>query len=269
MKLDLHCHTEHSFDCKLSINDLIVSAEKAELDAIAICDHDSMTAVARAEKISKNLSIIPGCEITAKGGAHILGLFLEKEIRSRNILDIINDIHAQNGLAVIAHPFRPGTGLIYLKEKEGTYDSDTVRKAIGNTDLIEAVNGRNKIDETVDTERFFNFYPDKPHSAGSDAHSIEELGRTALIFDDFNTDNLDDIKRNLITAERQIRYCAFNYEPSEKRTLEIKTGDRSLVIKSEFGIAQKIAESLNILYKKFGFKNIKEKSEKTDETKRK
>ena len=92
MKLDLHVHTGHSFDSSGEPAEIIRAAEAAGLDAIAITDHDTMSAVGLVKKLSSKITIIPGMEITSMQGTHVIGLFLQSEIISRDIFEIIDEI---------------------------------------------------------------------------------------------------------------------------------------------------------------------------------
>ena len=130
MKLDLHVHTNHSFDGRIDVETLLKTAKEAGLDAVAITDHDTMSAVGLAKKITGGVAVIPGMEITAAGGMHIIGLFLTDEIISREIDNVIDEIHQQGGLVMIPHPYRPGTGLMDIKEERGGLSGE--RKTCGN-----------------------------------------------------------------------------------------------------------------------------------------
>ena len=108
MKIDMHCHTKYSKDALSSLDDIFKQAKKRGLNGIAITDHDNTNgwkdAITSAKK--HNMEIILGEEIKSKNG-DILGLFLTKEIKMKgeNPKKIIDEIHAQNGIAIIPHPF--------------------------------------------------------------------------------------------------------------------------------------------------------------------
>jgi predicted metal-dependent phosphoesterase TrpH len=239
MKIDLHVHTEHSFDCQSQIEAVIDRAIENGLDALAITDHDNMSACGLARHIAedKNIIIIPAMEITAEGGTHIIGLFLRDEIISRNIFDIIAEIREQDGLVLIPHPFRSGTGLIYNREEKNYFNGEDIRKILSGVDLIEAVNFRCPQPETVKTDKFLAFNPDIPHTAGSDAHFVEEVGKAYVELEKVKSDSLKDIKKALIESPRLIRYEAYSVE-----------GKREVVTVYEDGISQSIiTRTKNIL----------------------
>jgi len=76
-RIDLHLHTTHS-DGSLSPTEVIQLAHKANVTALAITDHDIVTAIpeAMAAGIDLGIEIVPGVEISSSMGSselHILG----------------------------------------------------------------------------------------------------------------------------------------------------------------------------------------------------
>jgi len=78
-KLDLHVHTPESVcysDRGVSAGDIIKAALDANLDAIAVTDHNSVKGIDNIREAAKNLKlvIIPGVELTTRHG-HFVALF--------------------------------------------------------------------------------------------------------------------------------------------------------------------------------------------------
>lgn len=108
---DPHCHTTAS-DGMVTPRELVSAAVVAGLDLIAVCDHDTMAAAAETVQRGEEagLAVVPGQEVTTRWPAqtHVLGWFLEKPVAmNRSLLDTVDAIHDQGGLAVIPHPFMP------------------------------------------------------------------------------------------------------------------------------------------------------------------
>jgi hypothetical protein len=78
------------------------------LNVIAITDHDTIEGALRAADHAakrKRLHVIVGEEVSSRDG-HIIGLFLERRVRSgMSAAATVHAIHEQGGLAVAAHPF--------------------------------------------------------------------------------------------------------------------------------------------------------------------
>ena len=106
---ELHCHTTAS-DGTVSPENLVEIAEHVGLDVLAVTDHDTMTGALRARdyalRVGARVEVVVGMEVTTRRQDHIVGLFLERPPEIfRSVADTVNAIHAQGGLAIVAHPF--------------------------------------------------------------------------------------------------------------------------------------------------------------------
>lgn len=170
LNLDLHVHSEASYDCQSSPEKIIETAkDRDHLDGIAITDHDSTESVSKLKELGnkEDLVIIPGTEVSTLDG-HLLALNIEEEIPSGlPIKETIEKVKEAEGLSIIPHPFqllRHGVHRSKLKQID--------------PDAIEAFNSRL-------ITGFRNFqarrYAEKhgyPMTAGSDAHVPELVGNT-------------------------------------------------------------------------------------------
>jgi predicted metal-dependent phosphoesterase TrpH len=96
----------------VSARELIEAAVAAELDVIAITDHDTMAAARGAEAWAEypGITVVQGEEITTAWPAqtHIVGWYLKEPVRrGMSVADTVAAIHDQGGLAIIPHPFMP------------------------------------------------------------------------------------------------------------------------------------------------------------------
>lgn len=106
---ELHCHTTAS-DGIVTPEALVQIAEDLELDVVAVTDHDTMDGALRARDYALStdarVEVVVGMEVTTRRQDHVVGLFLERAPRIfRSVPDTVDEIHAQGGLAVVAHPF--------------------------------------------------------------------------------------------------------------------------------------------------------------------
>jgi len=176
---DLHVHSKYSKD---SINDpkwIIKIAKKKGLSGVAITDHNTIRGSLIAKKINTDtdFEIIPGEEIKTDIG-DIIGLWITEEIKSRSWEEVIDEIHSQGGITVLAHPYR-GHKLI-----------DEVANRV---DAIEILNARTpRLLNQKAYELAVKFQ--KGYSAGSDAHLPFEIGRVRVIVDSSN------LRKALITG---------------------------------------------------------------------
>lgn len=204
---DLHLHTNHSFDCESKVADVLRWAETKGLDLVALTDHDQVTAHLEAQRIESNVRVIPGVEVTTKKGTHLLGYFITEPIISRDILDVIDEIHERGGICSLPHPYRSDTGLIYNQEVKQLHSAEEVSRVIESVDMLEGLNAKCSMSDRTMTELFIAEHSEKKHSAGSDGHQPYEVGRAKLrlsVGSDISELSDEEIKQALIYNNRTI-----------------------------------------------------------------
>ncbi|MBQ4136595.1 MAG: PHP domain-containing protein [Clostridia bacterium] len=169
LKLDMHVHTEKSFDCLQTVEEIAAACKEKGLDGVCICDHF----ISREEDIQiiDGVLIIPGVELNTNEG-HMLGYCTEGKVEVAKTLDeAIDNIKAANGIAVLAHPFERVIDPAEVVEKR-------LDRLAPKLDGIEVENGRadmyvydanKKARAQAKIRRMRTF-------GGSDAHFINELG---------------------------------------------------------------------------------------------
>ncbi|MFI5287734.1 MAG: PHP domain-containing protein [Candidatus Dormibacteria bacterium] len=108
---EIHAHTLAS-DGMVSATELVRAAAAIGVNVLCITDHDTISELGPAVETGAALGVdvVRGEEVTASfpPGIHIVGLFLERQIRMHmSVEDTVDAIHDAGGLAVIAHPFMP------------------------------------------------------------------------------------------------------------------------------------------------------------------
>ena len=112
----LHCHSTYSYDGTLSVIELI-SLSRQYYDFLALTEHDDtideniMGAFVEECRMhsSCDFIIIPGIEFSFNDKLHILAYGLSQYIKKpdsehETITYIVDEIHKQNALAILAHP---------------------------------------------------------------------------------------------------------------------------------------------------------------------
>jgi predicted metal-dependent phosphoesterase TrpH len=177
--VDFHVHTAYSFDSVTPPKVVIEMARRRGLDAIAITDHDTFKgaiATVEANKYSDFL-VIPGIEVKSDLG-DIIGLFLKGDIVSRRFGDVIDEIHAQGGVAYVPHPIR-------------TFGADMmpqIQAAYPQIDRWERYNGRYDATEFAQADDAFEALAIRGSLCGSDAHAAWEVGLFRTLFTDLPRD---------------------------------------------------------------------------------
>lgn len=195
MKFDLHLHTKYSFDCTSRPEKIMKIAKKRGMDGIAVTDHENIRGWSHMIKVAKNfdLMLVLGEELRIRdnnGSYEILGLFLNDRIKTRDIDEIVDQIKEQGGIACLPHPFDPF--------KARFNNRDYLAKKI---DAVEVFNARCPL--PIFNEKALTFA--KRHklgmTAGSDAHTEQEVGR-AYVEADVN--DLDDLKQAILRGEIKV-----------------------------------------------------------------
>ncbi|MFP4393058.1 MAG: PHP domain-containing protein [Desulfohalobiaceae bacterium] len=171
MLFDLHVHSCISPCSNLSLEDIIHQAQKKGLDGLCITDHDTMAAGQLVvEGVQENgLLVIIGQEYTTQQGDFLLFGPYEDLPPGLKAEKLLNHVLATGGAAIAAHPFRSWRSI----------DPALIRS--GLCSIIEQQNGRNTVWENFQTQTWIKSYPLFP-VVGSDAHSLEELGRFPVRF---------------------------------------------------------------------------------------
>ena len=79
-----------------------------------------------------------------------------------------------------------------------------VDKLASNVDIVEVFNARSPINSTAKKALEYSIRHTIPATAGSDSHTLGEIGRTFVEIDDFDTPNqfLEVLKRGTISQHK-------------------------------------------------------------------
>lgn len=106
-RADLQLHSDLG-DGLSSPAEILDAAERAELDVVALTDHDdirgSFLLRDLAERRSSPVRVITAAEVTTRSG-HLLALWIEDDVPMlRPLAETVVAIHRAGGLAVVPHP---------------------------------------------------------------------------------------------------------------------------------------------------------------------
>jgi predicted metal-dependent phosphoesterase TrpH len=179
---DMHVHSRFSADSVIPVNDIVKSWEWSGVLPL-VCDHNTVAGSVNVYKeicaTDPDMPQILAEEILTSDG-EIIGAFLQEEIMpfmsAEETLDAIRD---QGGISIVPHPF--------CSFRSSVIRPDVLDRIIPRVDIIEGFNGRAVDERDNDCARRYVVLHDKPVSAGSDAHTPEELGKTYLAMRPFDT----------------------------------------------------------------------------------
>lgn len=186
MKIDLHIHTKYSKDCRLEPERIVRAAKLKGLGAVAITDHGTLKGGVDVKKLKvRNFEVIVGSEVMTERG-EVIGYFLNEEIKSKSLQEVIDEIRAQDGIVCIPHPFDIFRGSS-LHADPGL---------VKNIDAIEVFNSRCVLNRSNEKARGFAERYGLPMTAGSDAHTQGEIGRAGII-----VNQGDDLRKEILNGE--------------------------------------------------------------------
>jgi predicted metal-dependent phosphoesterase TrpH len=163
----MHLHTGCSFDCSSDPVAVLETALARGIDRICVTDHNRIsTALALRDRFPDR--VIVGEEVKTAERVDVIGLFLEEVIpKGTPALETCERIRAQGGLVYVPHPFAGGKGgggrILPLIERY--------------VDAVEGFNARLHLQRLNDLAVDWATARGLPLGAGSDAHTLGEVGR--------------------------------------------------------------------------------------------
>ncbi|MBA7706390.1 hypothetical protein ES703_115243 [subsurface metagenome] len=177
LKADLHIHTEYSKDCNTPLEKIIERCLEKGINCIAVADHGTAEGALKMQSLAP-FPVIVAEEILTPHG-EIMGMFLKETIPSyQSVEQVISQIRAQGALVCIPHPFDIS--------RPSALDSEIIEELAGQIDVIEAFNSRCLLQRGPAKARAFAEKHDIAKSAGSDAHTLYEIGNAYVEMPEFN-----------------------------------------------------------------------------------
>ena len=139
--VDLHCHTNASFDSLAAPEAVVRAAVARGLTHLAITDHDRIEGALRARDAAPaELTVLVGEEIRTADG-DLIAVFLERAVPpGMPAVDTIAAVREQGGLVGIPHPFDRFRGS--LGRATETPSAGGIVAAAGLVDWVETWNAR-------------------------------------------------------------------------------------------------------------------------------
>jgi predicted metal-dependent phosphoesterase TrpH len=183
IRVDMHSHTRLSKDSLNNPRKLIEVAASHGLGALCVTDHNALAnALALSRMSDLPIKVIPSEEVkTAEG--EIIGYFLSELVpKGLSPEETVKRIKGQGGLVCVPHPF----DTLRTSSKLTNDALDRLVQA-GLVDILEVLNAR--CIKAEDNQRALDYA--RKHnllmSAGSDAHTLMEVGRAYIEVPPFDT----------------------------------------------------------------------------------
>lgn len=170
LSVELHAHSELSYDGRDPVEMLLEQAQAVGLDALAVTDHDEIDASLRAADLAEEYGLvgIPGMEVTSADG-HVLAIGIEEAVPSGEPFeDTLDEIRDRGGIAIVPHPFQSSRSGVAPNISTAT---------LASADAIEVYNSRLLTGRANRKAERFARAHNRPMTAGSDAHIAEMVGQ--------------------------------------------------------------------------------------------
>jgi predicted metal-dependent phosphoesterase TrpH len=176
MQIDLHCHSEASYDCDTLLRSFPQRCKERNIRVQAITDHNQIWGAQKLQEIAQEgaeekgvkLTVIVGEEVSTREG-EIIGLFLVERIDpGLRPEETVERIKAQGGLVLLPHGFDP--------MKRWRLQPEARQRISDSIDLVETFNAR--ISQPRWNRAAVAWAQDHKAlmSAGSDAHTLADIG---------------------------------------------------------------------------------------------
>lgn len=190
LKADLHIHTEYSMDCSMPLEKIINRCLELDIKCIAVSDHGTIEGALKMQHLAP-FTIIVAEEILTPHG-EITGLFLKENIANGlSVEQTIAEIRAQDGLVCIPHAFD-----IFRPSALGESIVEEIAEQI---DVMEVFNARSPLLRSSAKAKAFAEKYGIAQSAGSDAHTLNEIGNAYVEMPEFN--GRDDFLQALVKGK--------------------------------------------------------------------
>lgn len=176
VRIDFHTHTLASQDSLTSPEALIRAARRRGLDRVVVTDHNTLAGARAAHALAPDLVII-GEEIMTTQG-ELLAAFVTEEVPpGLSPEETIRRLRNQGAFISVSHPFD--------RWRRGAWRVEDLLRILPLVDAIEVFNARcYSIEENHQAQALAQQYG-IAGTAGSDAHTVFELGGAFLLLPPF------------------------------------------------------------------------------------
>lgn len=164
-------------DCVTPLDRVIRRCLELGINCVAIADHGTIEGAVKMQSLAP-FTVIVAEEILTPHG-EIMGMFLKEDIANGlSVEETIAQIKAQSGLVCIPHAFD-----IFRPSALGGKITGEIATQI---DIMEVFNSRSPLRHSSNKARDFAEKYGIVQGAGSDAHTIEEIGNAYVEMPEFS-----------------------------------------------------------------------------------
>ena len=177
LRVEFHCHTNYSRDSLTEVDRLVETARLKGIDRLVVTDHNTIKGALKAKELAPDLVIVGEELLTTRG--ELLVAYVQEELpRGLEPMVAIKKLRAQGAFISVSHPFdlrRHGWAL---------QDLQAISLYV---DAIEVFNARCQLPGFNQMAENFAREHGLAGTAGSDAHTLGEVGRATFQVPAFST----------------------------------------------------------------------------------
>jgi predicted metal-dependent phosphoesterase TrpH len=188
--VDMHVHSHFSPDSVAKVDDILTVAGRQGI-GIALTDHNEIKGALIAEKLKKEVLVIPGVEVCTGEGIDVLVYFSSGSILNKFYTDVVvpnmrkdrfrtsrlpardlaHSVSKYGGVSCLAHPYR----MVSVRSYWYILHKRRIRKIREAVPFVEVVNGKNFFLLNRWAEALA-IKMDKGFLGGSDSHKARSVG---------------------------------------------------------------------------------------------
>jgi predicted metal-dependent phosphoesterase TrpH len=176
-RVDLHTHTCFSFDSAIEPAALIARGRQVGLDRVAVTDHDTIEGALAAQRLAPDFVIV-GEEIRTATGGELIAYFVREQVPpGLSVGETIRRLREQSAVISVSHPLD--------RLRDSALGRWLTLQIIEQVDALEVFNARclfaayNR--RAADLAAAYG----KATTAGSDAHTLAEVGHGYVVLSPF------------------------------------------------------------------------------------
>jgi predicted metal-dependent phosphoesterase TrpH len=182
VRFDLHLHSHYSSDSTIPVHAIVQSWQQTGILPL-VCDHNTIAGSVHVfheiRRLDPDIPKVLAEEVLTSEG-EIIGLFLQDEIpQGLSADETLDEIRDQGAVSIVPHPF--------CSFRSSVIRPDVLDRIVDRIDIVEGFNGRAASEEDNLCARRYAVLHKKPVSAGSDAHTPQELGQTFIEMQPFSS----------------------------------------------------------------------------------
>lgn len=176
LKADLHSHTQFSRDGLTRPEAFVQRCIQKGITCAAVTEHNNIVGALRVQELAP-FKVIVGEEVKTTEG-EIIGFFLKEPVpKGLSPERTVELIRAQGGIVCVPHPFD--------RLRRSPLKAEALARILPQVQVLEVFNSRTTLQRDNEKARRFAEEHGLIVSAGTDSHSVWEIGNAWVEMPDF------------------------------------------------------------------------------------